>query len=172
VPSRTRTTVAVSATLLAVALAAGGYGAFRVFTDAGSVGAIQVRKPNLKSPGYPVTTYVSCDSLGAATSRIVGPGSVSELQIVPGCALSESFYFDMVASAADFAAMKNAPEVAFDITTNGNVAHVSLLRSSGNSHLDEQAMQLIRSRRYHTERCGRCKVQTTVNVDWEPDQPR
>lgn len=170
--SRTRTLAAAIATIFAIILVAGGYVALRLPTDAGSTKAIQVRKLNLKPPAYPVTTHISCDSLGRSVSRIVGPNSNVELQMLPGCAIGESFYFEMIASAADFAGMKQAPEVAFDIASNGSVANVSLLRSSGNSHLDDQAMQLIRSRRYHTERCGACNVQTTVNVEWEQSERR
>ena len=161
-----RATIALAITALALTIAA--YQFSRRYCANAST-TISLPAPDLRPPPPPVTTYISCEALGNSL-RVVGGDATAQLEIAPRCA-PDSFYFEMLIAPVDFANVETSPKVAFEIGRDGAVTNVSTLTSSGNRNVDEKAIQLVRSRRYETGRCGKCRVQTTINVDVQRNVP-
>ena len=76
--------------------------------------------------------------------------------------------FDLVAAPStpeEACHTRNEPEVAFRLTESGEVENVALTRSSGNSSVDRQVLQMITNRHYPPTTCGACVIFARVPVN-------
>ena len=117
-------------------------------------------------PAQPTTATVECSGgLAATLSDISGDWSVT--QDHPPCTVFGIVLPPVKATAAEMAALKRRPQVAFQVAANGRVSSASLSRSSGSKTLDERALKQAISRRYQRHNCGVCKVSTVVDADFQ-----
>ena len=86
--------------------------------------------------------------------------------VEPACMPEGDFIFSVQATAKEFLALTQTPTVEFRITPRGHVADAEILHTSGSKELDTQILGLIEGREFKVDRCGGCRVQTTVNVEF------
>jgi TonB family protein len=86
--------------------------------------------------------------------------------VEPTCMPEGDFIFSVRATPKEFLALTQTPTAEFIIAPNGQVVGARILHTSGSKELDAQILNLIERRKFKAGRCGGCRVETTVNVEF------
>ncbi len=112
----------------------------------------------------PFHVLISCE-VHKQTGEAVYGDDAPVFALFPGCKPQGSFYLVAAPSRpAETCAMRNQPEVAFQLTKSGEVKNIVLTRGSGNPSVDRKVLQMVRDSRYPATNCGACAIFARVPV--------
>ena len=106
-------------------------------------------------------------TLGLDAELSSGNGEWRVIQDHPPCDVSGIALQAVWATAVEMAKLNCRPFVSFEVSANGIINKVKLLRSSGSSTLDEKALRQVSSYRYARHNCGVCKISMAVSIDFQ-----
>jgi hypothetical protein len=120
----------------------------------------------LQPPAQPTTATLECTrGLAVTVPEISGDWFLT--QDHPPCSVGGDFLPPVKATAAEMAVLNHRPHVVFRVAANGQISNASLSFSSGSTTLDERSLKLVMAQRYKRHNCGRCRISTEVDVDFQ-----
>ena len=112
----------------------------------------------------PFHVLISCEVHKQYVEAVYGDDAPI-FALFAGCKPQGDFYLVAVPSTSKNACeTRNEPEIAFQLTQSGEVKNVALTRSSGNSSVDREVLQMVRDRHYPVTNCGACAIFARVPV--------
>ena len=114
----------------------------------------------------PFEVLISCESHKQQYGWTWYGGDAPVRALFAGCKPTGNFYLVAPPSTQQEACeTRNRPEVAFELTGEGEVKNVLLTRGSGNRSVDRKVLKMARDSRYPATHCGACVVFAELPVN-------
>lgn len=121
---------------------------------------------SIHAPAQMSQVTIRC-TLGLVFELSNANGEWRVIQDHPPCDVSGIVLQSVEATPTEMTKLNCRPLVSFEVSANGIVSKVKLIRSSGSSTLDEKALHQVSSYHYPPHNCGACKMSMPVGVDFQ-----